>query len=131
MKRLAENGSPKGMLKVYEYANCDTCRKALKYLDQRGVKYERVPIVDRPPTAKELNRMLEAVGEVKKLFNTSGQLYREMGMGEKLQTLKPAEAIALLAKHGKMVKRPFVLGPGVALVGFREAEWQKALGRKG
>jgi arsenate reductase len=117
-------------LKVYEYAGCSTCRNALKFLDAHGVEYERVPIVDRPPTVAELKRMLahlkEDGGTVKNLFNASGQVYRELGVGEKLRAgMTEAEAIALLAKHGKLIKRPFALSAKKGTVGFKQDEWKK------
>lgn len=114
------------MLRVYEYEKCSTCRKALKFLDARGVRYERVPIVERPPKPAELKEMLRRVGELRRLFNTSGELYRELKLSERLPRLSEAEALDLLARHGKLVKRPFALGPRVALVGFDEAEWKAA-----
>jgi len=112
-------------LKVYQYPQCDTCRKALKFLAARGVAYESVNIVENPPSAAELAKMAKAVGEIKKLFNTSGQLYREMGLSEKVGKLSSEEAIDLLSRHGKLIKRPFVLQGNTALVGFREEEWKK------
>ena len=114
-------------LKVYQYDGCSTCKKALKFLDQKGIAYERLPIVDQPPTEAELKKMLESVGDLKRLFNTSGQLYREMGMSEKLKTLTEAQALKLLAKHGKLIKRPFALNSKAALVGFNESEWTRSL----
>lgn len=114
-------------IRVYEYANCSTCKKALKFLDQKKVSYERVPIVDQPPTMSELKDMLaHQNGELKKLFNTSGQLYRELGISEKLPKMSEAEALKLLSQHGKLVKRPFVLTGERGLVGFKEDEWKKA-----
>ncbi len=112
--------------RVYEYANCSTCRKALKFLDARGIPYIRVPIVDQPPTRAELEGMLARGVELKKLFNTSGQLYRELKVGEKLKTMTQDQALSLLAKHGKLVKRPFVLLQDRGLVGFDEAAWKAA-----
>ncbi|MBI4425631.1 MAG: Spx/MgsR family RNA polymerase-binding regulatory protein [Elusimicrobia bacterium] len=114
------------MLKVYEYEKCSTCRKALQFLDRRKVPYARVSIVERPPTLPELREMLGRVGDIRRLFNTSGQLYRELQVGKRLPAMSEAEALALLAKHGKLIKRPFALGPGVALVGFQQADWEKA-----
>jgi arsenate reductase len=114
-------------IRVYEYANCSTCKKALKFLDQKKVSYERVAIVDQPPTVAELKEMLaHQKGEIKKLFNTSGQLYREFGVSEKLPSMSEAEALKLLSQHGKLVKRPFVLTGKQGLVGFKEDEWKKA-----
>jgi arsenate reductase (glutaredoxin) len=112
-------------IRVYQYDNCATCKKALKFLDQKGVAYEKLPIVDQPPSESELKAMLKSVGELKKLFNTSGQLYREMGMSEKLKAMSESEALKLLSKHGKLVKRPFALAGTRGLVGFNESEWKK------
>jgi arsenate reductase len=112
-------------VRVYEYANCSTCKKALKFLDQKKVNYERVPIVDQPPTLAELKSMLAfQKGELKKLFNTSGQLYREMGISEKLSKMSESEALKLLSQNGKLVKRPFLLADKAGLVGFKEDEWK-------
>ncbi len=112
-------------LKVYEYANCSTCKQALKYLEKKKIAYEAIPIVDQPPTVAELKRMLAVYdGKIGKLFNTSGLLYREMRLGEKLPEMSEAEALALLAKHGKLVKRPFVLAGKAGRVGFKETEWK-------
>lgn len=113
-------------IKVFEYARCSTCKKALGFLDGRKVTYERIPIVERPPNLSELKQMLRFQGgNLKKLFNTSGELYREMGMSRKLPKLSEAEALKLLASHGKLIKRPFVLAEGAGLVGFKEEEWRK------
>ncbi|MGE5086558.1 MAG: arsenate reductase family protein [Bacillota bacterium] len=117
------------MLKVYEYAKCSTCVKALKFLDGKKVSYEKLPIVDKAPSPKELRDMLAALkergGSLKNLFNTSGVMYKEMKLSEKLPSMTEAEAIKLLSDNGKLVKRPFVLGNGIALVGFKEDEWKK------
>lgn len=114
--------------KIYEYQNCSTCKKALKFLDSNGVTYERVPIVERPPTIAELKKMLAAQGgNLKKLFNTSGEQYRALKLGEKLATMKQDEALALLAANGKLVKRPFLLVGETGLVGFNEEEWKSRL----
>ena len=113
-------------VRVYEYEKCSTCRNALKFLAARGVDFERVPIVERPPSLAELKAMRAFAGGVRPLFNTSGILYREMGLGEKLKGMSEDAALALLAKHGKLVKRPFVLLKDRGLLGFKEAEWKAA-----
>lgn len=115
-----------GMRKFYGYDKCDTCRKALKFLKARGVEVEAIDITETPPPLKELQRAAGARG-LSKLFNTSGQVYREMGLGKKLPTLSEAEALKLLASHGRLVKRPFFINDGEILVGFQEAEWKKSL----
>ena len=113
-------------VKIYEYDGCSTCRKALKFLDSRGVDYERVPIVETPPSPAELKAMLRHAGDLRRLFNTSGLLYRELGVSEKLRSMTEEQALALLAKHGKLVKRPFVLLKDRGLLGFKEDEWAAA-----
>lgn len=120
-------------LKVYEYKNCDTCRKALKYLDTEGIAYEKIPIVDRPPTADELKKMLlflEARGDgLKNLFNTSGEAYRDLKISDKLKNgMTEDQAINLLASNGKLVKRPFVLSGKDGTVGFKPEAWKKIFG---
>lgn len=113
-------------LKVYAYSGCSTCKNALKYLEKKKVPFEEIPIVNQPPTLAELKKMLGYYeGNLGKLFNTSGQVYREMKLGDKLKTMSESEALALLSKHGKLVKRPFVLGEKTGVVGFKEIEWKK------
>lgn len=112
-------------VKVYTYSKCSTCRKAVKFLKERGAAFVEAPIVETPPSRAELAQMLARVGELKKLFNTSGELYRELKVSERLKTMKPDEALDLLAKHGKLVKRPFVLTEKEGLVGFDEARWSQ------
>ena len=113
-------------VKVFEYAKCSTCRNALKFLKGRKIEFTSVPIIDQPPSVSELKAMLGYVGDIKRLFNTSGVQYRELGIADKLKTMTEAQALALLSKNGKLIKRPFVLMPGRGLVGFREPEWQAA-----
>ena len=116
-------------VKVYQYPKCSTCRKALKWLDGRGVKYESVDIVTTPPKKSELLRALKSGVPLKKLFNTSGQSYRDGGWSEKLASVSEAQALDALASDGKLIKRPFVLtGDGdTVLVGFDEGAYKAAL----
>lgn len=116
-------------LRLYTYRNCDTCRKASKWLDAHGLRYEEIAIRETPPTPAELRTMLAALGgELRRLCNTSGRDYRELKLGEKLSGMSEADALRLLAGNGNLVKRPFLLGPkGVALVGFAEPAWRAAL----
>ncbi len=114
-------------LKVYEYGGCSTCRNALKFLDAEKVPFEKIDITETAPTLPELRAMLKHVGSLKKLFNTSGLVYKELKLSEKLPSMSEAEALALLAKNGRLVKRPFVLGEGFGLVGFKAEEWRKHL----
>ncbi|MBC8039842.1 MAG: Spx/MgsR family RNA polymerase-binding regulatory protein [Opitutaceae bacterium] len=120
-------------LTVYTYSNCDTCRRAVKWLRAHGIAFVEKPIRETPPTTAELRTMLARLGgagALKKLFNTSGVDYRAQKIGEKLTTLSEAEALALLAGNGNLVKRPFALGAGekgAGLVGFDETVWAAAL----
>lgn len=122
-------------LTVYTYANCDTCRRAVKWLRAQGIAFAEKPIRETPPTPAELRTMLARLGgasALRKLFNTSGVDYRAQKLGEKLPAMSEAEAIALLAGNGNLVKRPFALGPGagatgVGLVGFDETVWAATL----
>jgi arsenate reductase len=111
-------------VKVYAYNKCDTCRKALKFLDGKKIPYEALDITEQAPTKKELETMLAQVGDLKKLFNTSGVVYKEMKLSEKLPTMSKTEALHLLSSNGRLVKRPFLLADSIALVGFREPEWR-------
>jgi Spx/MgsR family transcriptional regulator len=115
-------------LKVYQYPKCSTCRKALKWLDAADLDYSAPDITEHPPSKSELKKMLAHYnGEIKRLFNTSGQLYREFAIKDKLPAMSDAEAIDLLSQHGKLIKRPFLLTTDVGLVGFKEDEWKSAL----
>ena len=112
-------------VKIYEYKGCSTCRKALKWLEAKGIKFERIAIRERPPSKAELKRMLKAYeGNLRTLFNTSGGDYRALNMKERLSSLSKAEAIDLLAANGNLVKRPFVMTIDSGVVGFNEAEWE-------
>ena len=118
-------------LKVYAYKNCGTCRKALQFLDKNRIAYDCVPIRERPPTKAELRRMLKLYGgEIRKLFNTSGQDYRALNLKDRLNQLTPAEALDLLSRNGNLVKRPFVLFDQDGLVGFNEVEWKRLSGAR-
>ena len=112
-------------LRVYGYAGCSTCKIALKFLEKEKIAFESIPIVDQPPTVAELKKMLAYYdGKIGKLFNTSGLVYREMKLAEKLPKMSEAEALILLSKNGKLVKRPFALGAETGRVGFKEEEWK-------
>lgn len=116
------------MLKFYEYDRCSTCRNARKWLDAKGIQYERLAIRETPPSPAELGAMLEAYdGQLKKLLNTSSADYRESGLKDELPKLSAEEVFARLEENGNLVKRPFLIGPGVQLVGFKEAEWDRRL----
>lgn len=118
------------MLKVYQYPKCSTCRKALAWLKSNGVAFESIDIVSAPPSVETLRRVLTTSGlTVKKLFNTSGEVYRQGGYKERLEKMGDAEALAALAANGKLIKRPLVLDTNLALVGFDEAAYASKLGK--
>ena len=113
-------------LRVFAYANCDTCRKALKFLVERKIAHETIAIRERPPTVAELRAMLGRVGgDLRRLFNTSGRDYKEMNMKERLPKLSTDEALTLLAANGNLVKRPFALADRAGAVGFKPEEWER------
>jgi arsenate reductase (glutaredoxin) len=114
-------------MKVFTYEKCDTCRKALKYLDERGVAYVNVPIRETPPTLEELRKMLGYVGDLRRLFNTSGRDYKELNMKDRLPKLSEPEALALLAGNGNLVKRPFALTKTSGTTGFQVPAWETLL----
>lgn len=118
-------------VKIYGYKGCSTCKKANGYLAKKGVEFDEVDITAKAPTKSELKAMLAHYGgQLKKLFNTSGLVYKEMKLGEKLDDLTESQALDLLAENGRLVKRPFLVVDGKpAAVGFKEDEWKKALGR--
>ncbi len=114
---------------VYTYAKCSTCRQAVKWLESRGLAFDEKPIRETPPSPAELKRMLaHQDGEIRRLFNTSGQDYREQQLAGKLPQLSETDALALLAANGNLVKRPFLLAPSTGLVGFKPDAWATALG---
>jgi arsenate reductase len=120
-------GAVNAALKVYTLAQCSTCREATRWLNAHGLAFEERAIRETPPTPLELRAMLAAHGgEIRRLFNTSGLEYRAQRLAGKLPALTEAAALALLAGNGSLVKRPFVIGGGVALVGFDEAKWTAA-----
>ena len=113
---------------VLVYRKCSTCVKALKWLDANEVTYEERPIVEQNPTFEELKEWYQKSGlPLKKFFNTSGLLYKEMQLKDKLPGMSEEEQLKLLATDGKLVKRPLVVGDDFVLTGFKEAEWNEKM----
>ncbi len=117
-----------------EYPKCSTCQKARKWLDGNGVAYESRHIVENNPNAEELRTWWQASGlPLRRFFNTSGMLYRELNVKAQLDAgMTDDEALELLATNGMLVERPLVIfqqadGSSRVLVGFKEADWQAAL----
>ncbi|MDR1342589.1 MAG: arsenate reductase family protein [Prevotellaceae bacterium] len=110
------------------YDRCSTCQKAKKWLDDNGVAAAHRSITEQRPTVAELQAWVALSGlPAAKFFNTSGMLYREQGMSEKVKTLPEKELLQILASNGMMVKRPLVVGKDFVLLGFKEEKWKEAL----
>lgn len=111
-----------------EYPKCTTCQKAKKWLDEHGIEYEDRHIVENNPTKEELVDWHKRSGmPLKKFFNTSGMLYRELGLKDKLADMSNEEQYELLATDGMLVKRPVVVAEDFVMTGFREKEWTEKL----
>jgi arsenate reductase (glutaredoxin) len=114
-------------LTVYVYGKCSTCQKALLFLKQNNLSFEAKEITQTPPSIFELKEMLKYVKDLKKLFNSSGLLYKGLQLSQKLPLMPLDQALQLLATHGMLVKRPFLLGNDRGLLGFKEQDWSSQL----
>lgn len=111
-----------------EYPKCSTCKKAKKWLDEQNLAYEDRHIVEDNPTYEELKQWHERSGlPLKRFFNTSGMLYREMQLKDRLPGMSEEEQLQLLATNGMLVKRPLLVDGNLVLTGFKEAEWAEKL----
>lgn len=111
-----------------EYPKCTTCKKAKKWLDDRGVEYTDRHIVEDNPTFDELKTWYEKSGlPLKRFFNTSGLLYKSMELKDRLATMSEDEQLTLLASNGMLVKRPLLITDNAVIPGFREKEWEQAI----
>ena len=116
------------MTKVYCYSRCTTCKKALKWLDDNKIEYEQIDIKEDHPDEETLRQLHKKSGlPLRKFFNTSGQLYREMELSKKLPDMSENEMFNILASDGMLVKRPLLITEDTVLTGFKEDDWRKAL----
>ena len=116
------------MTKVYCYARCTTCKKALKWLDDNKIKYEMIDIKEDHPDEKTLRELHKKSGlPLKRFFNTSGQLYREMELSKKLLDMSEDEMYKILSSDGMLVKRPLLITEDTVIPGFKEEDWKNAL----
>ena len=115
---------------VLAYRKCSTCMKALNWLEENNIAFEERAIKEQNPTYEELKEWYEMSGmPLKKFFNTSGLLYKGMGLKDKLPQMSEEEQLRLLATDGMLVKRPLVVGEDYVLTGFKEKEWVAKLAR--
>ena len=113
---------------LVEYPKCSTCQKAKKWLESQNVNFQSRHIVEETPTVEELENWLKKSGlEVKKFFNTSGLVYKNMNLKEKLEQMTESEKLNLLASNGMLIKRPILVGEDFVLVGFCEAQWSEKI----
>ncbi|MCI5597343.1 MAG: arsenate reductase family protein [Lachnospiraceae bacterium] len=111
-----------------EYPKCTTCKKAKKWLDENQVSYTDRHIAEENPTKEELQQWHQKSGlPLKRFFNTSGMIYREQGLKDKIPTMTEEAQYELLSTNGMLVKRPIVVGEDFVLVGFKEKEWEEKL----
>ncbi|WKY47772.1 arsenate reductase family protein [Eubacteriaceae bacterium ES3] len=110
------------------YPKCTTCQKAKKFLTAHDIEFLERHIVEDNPSKEELLSWMEKYqGEPKKFFNTSGMVYRELGLKDKVKAMSPEEMAEVLSQNGMLVKRPILLTEQGILIGFKEADWEKAL----
>lgn len=119
------------ILTVYHYPKCGTCRKAVKWLEEHGHELELHNLKETTPSSEELTAMIDRSGlELKKFFNTSGEVYKELGLKDKLPGLSREEAIELLVANGMLIKRPLVTDGQQVTVGFKEEGYKQVWGKK-
>lgn len=111
-----------------EYPKCTTCKKAKKWLVDQNIAFDDRNIKEENPSKEELQEWYKISGQpLKKFFNTSGMIYRDLGLKDKLQSMSEEEQLELLATDGMLVKRPLAIGEDFVLIGFKEKEWEERL----
>ena len=116
------------MVKVYCYSKCSTCKKALKWLEDNRIEHTVLDIKGEHPDEEALRELHKKSGlPLKRFFNTSGQLYREMELAKKLPDMSEDEMFKLLASDGMLVKRPLLVTDKAVIPGFKEELWKEAL----
>lgn len=115
-------------MQLIQYEKCSTCKKAAAWLKDHGITYESRPIKERNPTREELGAWYKKSGlPLKRFFNTSGNLYKELQLKDRLPGMTEEEQLVLLATDGMLVKRPLLVGEDFVLVGFKEKEWEERM----
>lgn len=111
---------------LIEYPKCSTCQKAKKFLESNHIPFQDRHIIEDRPTIEELEEWISLSNrEIKSFFNTSGKLYQQRNLKEKLETLSDKEKIELLASDGMLIKRPLLIGDNIVLSGFKESVWEQ------
>lgn len=111
-----------------EYPKCSTCKNAKKWLEENHICFKERHIVEETPTKEELRKWIEQSGlDMKKFFNTSGMLYKELNLKEKLLSMNEEEKLDILASNGMLIKRPLLIGTDKILIGFKKVEWESQL----
>ena len=106
---------------MYQYSKCGTCRDALKSLAAKGLEVHKVEVFDHPPKSRELKKLIRLSGlDIKKFFNTSGDVYKEMNLKDKIKSMSDEDIIALLCSNGRLIKRPILTDGKQVIVGFKE-----------
>lgn len=124
--RAKNKGCGKTSITVLCYEKCSTCKKALKWLDDNNIEYTLRPIKEQNPSAAELKAWHEKSGlPLKRFYNTSGLLYKELGLKDRIGSMSVDEQYELLSGNGMLVKRPLVVAGDIILTGFKESEWEK------
>ncbi len=119
-------------MKVYCYSKCSTCKKAIKFLEENNIQFDVIDIKENNPDKKEIKKLYQLSGlPLKRFFNTSGMIYRDMGLKDKLKDMSEDEQIELLGTDGMLVKRPIIIGEDFVLTGFKEKEWKEKLNLRG
>jgi arsenate reductase len=126
--RITDPSTPlAGSVRIYSYAPCTTCRKALAWLQDHGISADVRDISQIPPSRQDLEEALRQLGSRSRLFNTSGQRYRALG-AERVAAMDDGAALEALASDGMLIKRPFLItAQGRIVTGFRPQEWQNLL----
>ena len=112
-------------MEFIQYSKCSTCKKAKLFLDNNNIKYKDRPIKEETPTYEEITNWIKKYNlDINKLFNTSGLVYRELDLKNKLKTMNTEEKIKLLSSNGMLIKRPLLIDNNLFLIGFKEKEWE-------
>lgn len=113
------------MIKIYCYPRCTTCKRAVKWLETHQFDYQYINIVEETPSKEEIREYVEKSGQkIQKFFNTSGLVYKEMQLKDKLKNMSDEEKLEILSSNGKLIKRPLLISDNTVLIGFKEDNYE-------